>query len=147
MKHDDQQRLARLRAIVEAYGANPELWPAEERNAVGDLVSSSEARAWLEAESRVDAWLADEPELAPSADLLRRVAEIPLRHEARPASARPASWIWPFGRLRNAIAVATAAAAVGLAVGMVTDVSSDDGGDVYDDLSSLALGVDVAEAP
>src|SRR5579859_2370966 len=99
VKHDDQQGLARLRAIVEAYGANPELWPAEERNAVGDLVSSSEARAWLEAESRVDAWLADEPELAPSADLLRRVAEIPLRHEARPASARPASWIWPFGRL------------------------------------------------
>ena len=143
MKHDDDKsRFERFRALVESYGANPERWPEEEREAMRQVASSSEARAWLDEQRRLDAWLDDAPDLAPSADLLRRVAEIPARNEA-PSS----RWVWPFGRLRNLIAVGAAAAAMGLVVGMTTTDASQESADEWDDLSSLALGVDIAEAP
>ena len=84
MKHDDPKdpRFERFRALVESYGANPERWPEEEREAMREVAASGEARAWLNEQRRVDAWLDDAPDLAPSADLLRRVAEIPARNEA-----------------------------------------------------------------
>ena len=107
-----------------------------------EVASSDAARAFLTEQRRLDTWLDDAPDVAPSADLLRRVAEIPARNE--PASS---GWVWPFGRLCNLIAVGAAAAAMGLAVGMTTTDASQEGSDEWDELSSLALGVDVAEAP
>jgi hypothetical protein len=142
VKHDPRDpRFERFRALVEAYGTSPERWPESEREAMREFASSDEARAWLSEQGRVDAWLDEAPEVAPSADLLRRVAEIPARHE------RASGWAWPFGRLRNVVAIAAAAAAMGLVVGMTTTDASPDGPDEWDDLSSLALGADLVEAP
>jgi hypothetical protein len=144
VKHDDPKdpRFERFRALVESYGADPARWPESEREAMRELASSDAARAFLAEQRRLDAWLDDAPDVAPSANLLRRVAEIPARNEAASSG-----WVWPFGRLRNLIAVGTAAAAMGLVVGMTTTDASQDGSDEWDELSSLALGVDVAEAP
>ncbi len=143
MKHDDQRFSAeRFRTLVESYGANPDRWPAEERQAMEKLAAESEdARAWLGEQRRLDTWLKAAPDIAPSPALLRRVAEIPARHHAPRAA-----WVWPFGRLRNALAVAAAAAAMGMIVGLAMPVvTSDDGGEDWDELSSLALGADISE--
>lgn len=57
--------LARLRALVDAYGANPDRWPADERAAAERLLSTSpEARRYRDAAAGLDALLdlAREPE-------------------------------------------------------------------------------------
>ena len=144
MKHDDEKKLdaERLRAVVESYGANPERWPAGDRQAYEKLVSDAGEPAWLDEARRLDALLDEAPDIAPSPALLRRVAEIPARH-ATGAS----GWIWPLGRLRTLVALGAMAAAMGLVVGMTTTESaaSDDGGEEWDDLSALALGTNVSE--
>jgi hypothetical protein len=144
VKHDDKRPdLDRFRAVVDSYGANPTKWPEGERQALEKLASSEEARAWLVEQGMLDAWLDGAEEMAPTPALLRRVAEIPVRHAA-PA----AGWVWPFGRLRSIVGAAAAVAAVGMVVGMTTpDNGSDDGGDEWDELSTLALGADLAEVP
>jgi hypothetical protein len=144
VKHDDEKKsdLARFRAVVESYGANPDRWPAAEREAFDKLASTEEARAWLVEQRKLDAWLDRAEEVAPSPALLRRVAEIPVRHAA------PGGWVWPFGRLRSVLGAAVAVAAVGMVVGMATpDNGSDGGADEWDELSTLALGADLAEVP
>jgi hypothetical protein len=143
VKHDDDKKgeLARFRALVEAYGANPEKWPAEERPTFERFASSAEGRAWLVEQRSVDAWLDASTELEPSADLLRRVAEIPVRN------AKPAARVWPFGRMRGLVGALAAAAAVGMVVGMTTNDATSDDGEAWDDLSTLALGADFAEEP
>jgi hypothetical protein len=142
VKRDDDKKgeLARFRALVEAYGANPEKWPAEERPTFERFASSAEGRAWLLEQRGVDAWLDASKELEPSADLLRRVAEIPVRN------AKPAAWAWPL-RMRSLVGALAAAAAVGMVVGMTTNDATSDDGDAWDDLSTLALGADFAEEP
>jgi hypothetical protein len=143
VKHDDDKKgeLERFRSLVEAYGANREKWPAEERPTFDELASSAEGRAWLLEQRRVDAWLDASKGLEPSADLLRRVAEIPVRNAKR------AAWVWPFGGLRSVVGALAAAAAVGMVVGMTTNDATSDEGDAWDDLSTLALGADFAEEP
>lgn len=72
--------LERFRALLDAYGARPELWPAEERPAALALRDvSPEARALFDAEIALDAEFAGvvDPELDPS--FLRRLNEVPLR--------------------------------------------------------------------
>lgn len=72
--------LERFRALLAAYGARPELWPAQERPAALALRdASAEARALFDAEHALDAEFAGvvDAELAPS--LLRRLNEVPLR--------------------------------------------------------------------
>jgi hypothetical protein len=143
VKHDDDKRpdLDRFRTVVLSYGANPDKWPADDRRAFEKLASSSEARAWLLEQQKVDAWLDEAKDVAPSPALLRRVAEIPVRH-APPS----VGWVWPFGRLRSIVGAVAAVAAVGMVVGM-TVPESEDSADEWDELSTLALGADLAEAP
>jgi hypothetical protein len=72
--------LERFQALLEAYGARPELWPADERAAALALRdASAEARALFEAELGLDAAFAGvvDPEL--DASFLRRLNEVPLR--------------------------------------------------------------------
>ncbi len=143
MKHDDKKEsdLERFRTFVEAYGANLERWPLEARRVAERALGTREAQAWLAEQSPIDAWLDQAPELAPSAALLRRVAEIPARHARSPAGSA-----WPFGRLWHVVAAAAAAAIMGITVGLsAPDLTSDNGTDEWDELSTLALGVDLSE--
>jgi hypothetical protein len=143
VKHDDKRAdLERFRTLVESYGADPARWPDAEKRTFEELASSEEARVWLAEQRRLDDWLDGAEGIAPSPALLRRVAEIPVRHAAH------ASWVWPFGRLRSLIAAAAAVATVGMVVGItIPDFASDDGADDWDELSTLALGADFAEEP
>jgi hypothetical protein len=84
------------------------------------------------------------PELAPSPQLLRRVAEIPARHAAPARAGAELS----FGRVRNWIAGAVAAAAVGAVVGVVTpepDPALTDITQGSDDLSPLSWAGELAD--
>ncbi|MCH7889650.1 MAG: hypothetical protein IIA00_10305, partial [Proteobacteria bacterium] len=70
--------LARLGRILEAYGADPEAWPAAERDeALALLVRSAEARALRERAARLDRLLDQlldrAPALEPSPELKARV--------------------------------------------------------------------------
>jgi hypothetical protein len=76
--------LERFKALLGAYGAQPERFPDGERDAARALLESSEeARALARAESSLDDVfaLAPAPELSPR--LARKLAELPIRH-ARP---------------------------------------------------------------
>ena len=145
MKNDDKKTSAdRFRALVETYGANPDRWPADERHAMGDpFAESGDPRAWLSEQRRLDEALDGAGDIVPSPTLLRRVAEIPLRQPA----ASPAWMGWPLGRLRNALALGAAVAAMGVGVGItMPDLGAeDDGSSDWDELSSLAFGVDMSE--
>ena len=106
--------LERFRALVEAYGARPEVWPASEREAALSLCAASpEARALVAAESLLDAELAAgaPPELDP--DFLRRLNEVPLRV---PQHARWSLRHWLVPSLSWAFA-----AVVGLGIGLTSD--------------------------
>jgi hypothetical protein len=142
VRQDDKKQTAdRLRALVESYGTNPERWPPDERASAQKLeTSSSNAEAWLTEQRRIDALLDGATDVVPSPALMRRVAEIPLRHEKALSGWRP-------GWLRNLIGLGTAAAVLGLVVGMTTSepVATDDAVTEWDDLSTLALGVDGSE--
>ena len=84
----------RLEALLEAYGADPERWPAAERDqAVALLASSAEARALQREAATLDRMLdlaappAPSPELM--ADILAGASVSPWR--------RWAAMLWPFG--------------------------------------------------
>lgn len=132
----------RFRNLIAAYGANPQRWPADERAAADAfLAASPDARGALADQVRVDAWLDGLPEVAPSPTLARRVAEIPIRSDARArggaslateptddARGAPArvergvgpweGW-WPWLRLRNLMMAAVAAGSLGVMAGLV----------------------------
>lgn len=63
----DTMTLDRLRAIVEAYGADPARWPAAER-AAGEalLAGSPSARTMVAEAARIDAALDSVPALSPT---------------------------------------------------------------------------------
>ena len=136
MKHDDKKgrEPRQLRELVETFGTNHERWPETERDRAKLEVDSNEP-GWLSDERRLDAWLDSAEHIAPSAALLRKVAEIPARNE------RPVAGWFGWRGVRNALALGTLAAALGLAVGVATpeattmdDVAADD------EFSMLALG-------
>jgi hypothetical protein len=142
VKHDDEKGSdpGRVRKLVESYGANPDRWPEEERRARPTLEAKDGDPAWLTEQREVDAWLDRAENIAPTADLLRKVAEIPVRH---PASTRWSPWRY----LRSILVVGTAAATLGLVVGVTTPEPSttDEIAADEDDLSTLAFGVDLSE--
>ncbi len=73
--------LARLQAMLEAYGAQPERWPADERDAARALLARSpQAQRWREVSAQLDAVLDLAPADAPSPALLERIlAAVPRR--------------------------------------------------------------------
>jgi hypothetical protein len=137
----------RFRELVDAYGADVARFPAPERRAAEELLASSEtARAWFAEEREFDARLTEALGAAVepiSADLERRLASIPDRHEQK--SSRRAGVV----RLFVPALAWAAAACVGLLLGsgiMETgdDTSSgDESAEVASDeagLVALALG-------
>jgi hypothetical protein len=131
---------ARFRALAAAYGSDLARWPEEEQAAARTLLdASSDARALLLQERGLDELLAAAPDREPSADLLRRVAEIPARH------APSASWsLWPFGRVRTLVAALGAAAAMGVAAGAALPERDDGDQAGLEELSEMALSVDIS---
>jgi hypothetical protein len=98
----------RLQEILDAYGANPERWPAEERAAAAALLARTPALR--EEAARLDVLLDRVPVERPSDGLVERV----LADAARtPRRVRPVSRVRPW---RAAAAVASLAAAAGLVV-------------------------------
>jgi hypothetical protein len=76
--------LERFKALLAAYGARPERFPAAEREAaLALLAASDEARALARAESMLDDAFVEAPRAELSPLLARRLAELPVRH-ARP---------------------------------------------------------------
>ena len=66
--------LARFRALLDAYGAEPDRWPPDERDAARALLAqSAEARRWRDAGAQLDAVLDRAPVPATSADLVERI--------------------------------------------------------------------------
>lgn len=76
--------LTRLRELVDAYGADPQRWPASERGPAEQLIrqDAEAARALAEAEP-LDAWLNTYEVLEPPARLRARVLEVPVLAERK----------------------------------------------------------------
>jgi hypothetical protein len=109
--------LTRLSEIVDAYGADPDCWPLEDRMAALDLMArSAEARALADEAAKMDSLLDAVPLMLPPRSTTeslaaRIVARIPAA-DILPLSRIPkVNWGWP-----NWTALAAAAAA-GLIVG------------------------------
>jgi hypothetical protein len=143
VKREQTMDAERFRTLALSYGGTLARWPAAERQAAEAFLSqSADARRLIDEQRRLDERLdllvADEP----SPDLLRSVAEIPLRHRS---DAGLLPW-WPFVRLRHAVAIAAAAAAIGVAAGAIAPerpgAASTDG---WDELSGLAFARDLSE--
>ncbi len=76
--HDFQ--LVDLERLVDAHGSDQSRWPEPQRAAAAGLLSSSaEARELLAAQRAIDGMLDTAQELEPSAELRRRIAEVPAR--------------------------------------------------------------------
>lgn len=117
--------LDRLQSLIDAYGADPERWPTDERAAALLLVASSaEAREYLRSAERLDALL-DQAPLRPvvtidPAAMAARITRTPARQPVVRPSRGISSWLgfgWP-----NLAALA-AAAIVGFMIGW-TDLNS-----------------------
>lgn len=141
----------RFSELVAAYGGRLELWPDDERAAAEALLATSDAaRALMAAEAELDFVLAEpsaEPE--PSAELMRRLNEIPLRAPQRRAR-------WPFRRVWIPAVAWAFAAAIGVGWGLVgapfeasepsvtsalnVDAPAEDVASADDDLAALARG-------
>ena len=88
MDHRSQMSLERLRALLDAYGANPDRWPPEEREAGRALLAQSpEARRRRDASAQLDAILdlAPTPEASPTL-IESIVAAVPQRGGAEIAT-------------------------------------------------------------
>ena len=108
--------MERLNTILEAYGASPALWPAEERAAAEAMIAASDdARAAFADAARLDAML-DQAAPPPPADRLGwRLRGIGPRPEPFVASAPRPRMAW-MGNLARAAAVVLAVAG-GVAIG------------------------------
>jgi hypothetical protein len=127
----------RLAQILATYGSHPNRWPANERQAAVALLATHEqAQQVLAQEAELDAILAVAPTVEPSHRLRERIL--------RAAPSAPTAWsdrldrwasgLWPMGRSYQPLGALAAAAALGIAVGLVlpsqdTDADSSDLGD------------------
>jgi len=111
---DDRPQMSpeRLRALLDAYGANPERWPPQEREAARTLLAQSpEARRWQDAGAQLDALLDRAPASIASPVLLERiVAALP-----EPGNTEVSTRVAPARRRRHARVWRYAGAALPLA--------------------------------
>jgi hypothetical protein len=105
----------RLKSLLDAYGASPARWPAEERAAAEAMIASSEAaRAAFAEASRLDSLLDSAAPPPPVDRLAWRLRGIGPKAEPAVASLRPRrGWM---GSLARAAAVVLAVAG-GVAIG------------------------------
>jgi hypothetical protein len=136
--------LKRFKEIVEAYGADPARWPANERAAAeAFLAASSEARAVRDAEARLDTVLSRAESPAPSTELAARILRT-APTERRTRSAGLTSWLaelWegPIWQPATALAVSMV---LGLAVGAFAPLFPDEGDSGDDEIAGFWLDAD-----
>ena len=112
-----QMTLERLQELLQVHGGDPERWPEAERQQALALCERDPEAAVLYRSARVlDGLLSEALSPEPSAQLVRRVAEIPIRH---PRAAPERMW-WPFGGVVRTML----AAAFTLGLGVVTGLST-----------------------
>lgn len=126
-------RHGRLQRLIEAYGADPARWPAEERDAAVRRAAGDPAAQAALAEARQLDDLLDRLE-APEAGALSLPAALPAQQ--RPFLAGLASWrLWP------GVAVLAMASVLGVAIGL-SDIADRVAGASNGDVAAL-----VFEAP
>jgi anti-sigma factor RsiW len=131
-------KIERFEQLVRAYGADPALWPAGERDAAQQLLASSaEAQRLVERERRLDQLLFSSPAPVASAALLDRIvanatAQPQVRSAPKPAPRRWFAIDLGFGRLWQQAAGLAACALLGFFVGSsgVLDISPSDAGEI-----------------
>ena len=131
-----QMDLARLKEILNAYGADPRRWPAGESAAAEALIAESMDAATLRDDAAALDMLMDlSTAPAPSPELMARVL----------AAREPSGWLsvlWPFGPVWQPATAMVAAAVLGVAIGVAApDIVIPDFGDsAIAEVESLALG-------
>ncbi len=141
MPERDEERMdmARLAEILDAYGADPRRWPADERDpALALLSESDEARALRDAAASLDTLL----------DLSYAPSPAPALMAAILAAAQPIGWrrwladFWPVGPAWQPVSALAAAVVLGIAVGAgAPEIVLPDAADgAIADVESLALG-------
>jgi hypothetical protein len=150
MTHPTPMTLQRLRALIDAYGAELTRMPEAEREAARVLIAGDTEAAQLIAQARAfDALLDTAPVEPVTAALRARVAEIPIVHPQREADPW-LRWLSWRGAARLALAGAVAAAIGAASVALTVDeellVAGDDG---WDDITAVAFatGLEEEQAP
>jgi hypothetical protein len=147
--------LARLRELLDAYGADAARWPENERAAARELCASdAQAQALLTQAQALDALLDQAPSYEPSPVLAARVAEIPLR------TTRASDLRWTPRRVWGAAFAAVTVCALGVLSGALLDFGEDTQAatadatsteavddDAWDDLAQLALAENFGREP
>jgi len=166
MSTKDALDQATFEQLLEIHGSHSERWPEALREPLARWLESSEAARvrWAEA-TELDAWLAAVPEIEPASDLVARIASLPALH---PHPER-LGW-WPFGNPLAPLLAWGAAAALGVALGVIAapeldfelnpgddgdavaevldpdegEALDDDGADDWTEVSGLVMGADWA---
>ena len=136
--------LEQFQDLLDTYGAEPARWPRERRELARALASEEPRAAQLLAECRaLEAQLDELPRLSPTPELLRRVAEVPVRHPRSPR-------VW--GIFFSHWWLPAAAAACAVFIGGLSGWSSYDEptagsaeGEEWAEASALALATDLDE--
>lgn len=124
--------LERFAGLVDAYGASPARWPAEERVAAEALLAASaEARVLVEQAAHFDALLDMAPAAAaPSAALVEGLLAARPRAAAAPAPATRGGFlrglvdaVWPYGSPAFPAGALAASIMLGVALGSTLDIS------------------------
>jgi hypothetical protein len=136
--------LDRLKVLLDAYGADPERWPDDQRTAARELLTNSaETRAYVQQAAVLDTLLDAAPMTAPpgldAAALAARIMRMPA-----PVTAPATSWRFSFGWPN--FATLAAAAVFGLVIGW-TDIQMSQGFAADSDVLELLSPVTVAENP
>ncbi len=111
---DRKMDMARLAAILEAYGADDRRWPQDERAAALALLADSpEARALRDQAAALDTLLDVAGAPAPSPELMAMI----LAAAERPAWRQWLAEFWPFGPAWQPASAFAAAVVLGVAIG------------------------------
>ncbi len=110
--------LERFKAVVEAYGAQENAWPAEDLPMMERLLSSSDvARSLLRQEQKFDQLLQDLSQpVTHSSDLLGRV--LVSAEDVNPGPFLKS--LWPFGSIWQPAVVMAMAACLGILIGFAS---------------------------
>jgi hypothetical protein len=135
--------------LLEAYGADWDRWPANERTAAERLVLASEAARLAREQARaLDELLDQAPSVEASNDLGARIHEIPRRAAQSGSPVPRRGW---FGTVASGFALA-AAALLGIAAGSfayepaleeVTATEAEMTAEDWDELTELAFAADL----
>jgi hypothetical protein len=143
---DSAVTLERLAQLLDAYGGEPERWPAHERAAALQLIAANpEAqvlqRAALELDGALDlSALLDVEDSA----LRARVLEIPIRHARDATAAAPSSWGWHWNW--KLLLFALTPCVIGFLSGsLLMDPSGDADDEAWDELAQVVMPTQVSD--